>query len=504
MSEEGEKKVSKKELKRLAKKAEKDAKKAPGKSGGAGGEANANANAGKGAGKGKGAAPAKDSKKGASPSSAPSPSKTAETTYFIANARKDDCASLKAAVASDAFGVSLARASAAQKVPSIFSGPALFSSSNQSVVAFGGNGTAKAISLIGESSSSDTNSPVIDEWLEIERTSLRNCASSKTKAAALAKVEEALTSGNGSFLVGGSLSLADIVVVVTLSQDQPNQDQKFTPPVQHYLNAHLASLPFVRGAETLDGLVPPPPFDLQNDPSLMGAVSSVFHTAISAVFPDIAHTLGQVIEKSKVLKNGDYQCKEAMPLFSRLKASGSLPAGINSPQQIAQAIVHQIPESNPVVDTIVINGPGFILCKVKASFLVDKVNQLMNSSEDGKDPKLPLPDNVTNKGDTVVVDFSSPNIAKEMHVGHLRSTIIGESVCRILEFVGADVKRVNHVGDWGTQFGMLITFLKESFPDFGKEGDNVNIGDLTQFYKSAKVSEQRQVMMLDALDYALF
>lgn len=83
----------------------------------------------------------------------------------------------------------------------------------------GGGGAVKAsISLIGESSSDTNASPLIDEWLEIERTSLRNCASSKTKVAALAKVEEALTSGNGSFLVGGSLSLADIVVALTLSR----------------------------------------------------------------------------------------------------------------------------------------------------------------------------------------------------------------------------------------------------------------------------------------------
>lgn len=104
------------------------------------------------------------------------------------------------------------------------------------------------------------------------------------------------------------------------------------------------------------------------------------------------------------------------------------------------------------------------------------------------DPKLPLPLNVRESNQTVVVDFSSPNIAKEMHVGHLRSTIIGETVCRILELVGADVKRVNHVGDWGTQFGMLITYLKEAYPDFAT-GDNSNIpiSDLTQIYKKAKI-----------------
>ena len=64
------------------------------------------------------------------------------------------------------------------------------------------------------------------------------------------------------------------------------------------------------------------------------------------------------------------------------------------------------------------------------------------------------------KRQKVVVDFSSPNIAKEMHVGHLRSTIIGESVCRILDFMGHDVVRANHVGDWGTQFGMLIAYMR--------------------------------------------
>lgn len=66
----------------------------------------------------------------------------------------------------------------------------------------------------------------------------------------------------------------------------------------------------------------------------------------------------------------------------------------------------------------------------------------------------------------VIVDYSSPNIAKEMHVGHLRSTIIGESMSRVLEFMGHNVTRANHVGDWGTQFGMLIAYMKQTFPDY--------------------------------------
>ncbi|GAB0096892.1 Arginyl-tRNA synthetase [Sergentomyia squamirostris] len=84
----------------------------------------------------------------------------------------------------------------------------------------------------------------------------------------------------------------------------------------------------------------------------------------------------------------------------------------------------------------------------------------------------------------VVVDFSSPNIAKEMHVGHLRSTIIGESICRLLEFFKHNVLRINHVGDWGTQFGMLIAHLQDKFPDY--TSNTPSISDLQAFYKESK------------------
>ncbi|CAB1316476.1 unnamed protein product [Coregonus sp. 'balchen'] len=84
----------------------------------------------------------------------------------------------------------------------------------------------------------------------------------------------------------------------------------------------------------------------------------------------------------------------------------------------------------------------------------------------------------------VVVDFSSPNIAKEMHVGHLRSTIIGDSMCRLFEFLGYDVLRLNHVGDWGTQFGMLIAHLQDKFPNYLTVSPP--IGDLQAFYKESK------------------
>lgn len=86
-----------------------------------------------------------------------------------------------------------------------------------------------------------------------------------------------------------------------------------------------------------------------------------------------------------------------------------------------------------------------------------------------------------NKKPKVVIDFSSPNIAKEMHVGHLRSTIIGDSMARMLEYTGFDVLRLNHLGDWGTQFGMLIAHLQEIFPDYKTKSPPIS--DLLAFYK---------------------
>ena len=85
------------------------------------------------------------------------------------------------------------------------------------------------------------------------------------------------------------------------------------------------------------------------------------------------------------------------------------------------------------------------------------------------------------KKEKILVDFSSPNIAKELHVGHLRSTIIGDSICKVFEFLGHEVLRTNHVGDWGTQFGMLTAALYDAYPDFLAK--KPNLGELKEFYQ---------------------
>jgi arginyl-tRNA synthetase len=129
-----------------------------------------------------------------------------------------------------------------------------------------------------------------------------------------------------------------------------------------------------------------------------------------------------------------------------------------------------------------IAGPGFINLRFKPKYLTYVVEK-MASDPTGRLglPKVPTPQKI-------IIDYSSPNIAKEMHVGHLRSTIIGDTLSNLLEFIGHDVVRLNHVGDWGTQFGMLVEHLRDEYPAALsiETSKDVDLGDLVQLYKAAK------------------
>jgi arginyl-tRNA synthetase len=165
---------------------------------------------------------------------------------------------------------------------------------------------------------------------------------------------------------------------------------------------------------------------------------------------------------------GDYQSNVAMGLAK--------PLGQN-PRAIAQAILEKL-DVAAVCDVPTIAGPGFINFKLTPAYLAEQLQVLHG------DPRLGM--KAVAVPQRVVVDFSSPNIAKEMHVGHLRSTILGDCIARILEFRGHDVLRLNHVGDWGTQFGMLICYLQEAYPSALVTADALDLGDLVAFYKQAK------------------
>jgi arginyl-tRNA synthetase len=200
-------------------------------------------------------------------------------------------------------------------------------------------------------------------------------------------------------------------------------------------------------------------------------------SAMQRAFPDAAAEAAgsgfdpQLAPASKP-EFGDFQANGALPLAK--------PLG-QPPRAIATAIVEQLKGDSGFNELCLepqIAGPGFINLTLRPELLAAEVQTRLG------DQRLGVPG--VDRGAPVVVDFSSPNIAKEMHVGHLRSTIIGDSLARVLEFRGHPVLRLNHVGDWGTQFGMLITHLKQVAPEALNTADAVDLGDLVAFYRQAK------------------
>lgn len=203
--------------------------------------------------------------------------------------------------------------------------------------------------------------------------------------------------------------------------------------------------------------------------NVLSVISAVFSSAIRSVCPGVA--LKGLVQSSGG-RFGDYKCMAAMPVSQFLKSKGeNVP-----PKDVAARIIASLENHDRFIEKCEVAGPGFINISLKPSFVSELVSDVLVNGIRPPPVQRKL---------RVVVDFSSPNIAKEMHVGHLRSTIIGETICRLLEFLGHDVVRLSHVGDWGTQFGMLIAHLKETFPNYSEVSPP--IGDLQSFYKESKV-----------------
>ncbi|VEI57557.1 srginyl-tRNA synthase [Pasteurella multocida] len=171
-----------------------------------------------------------------------------------------------------------------------------------------------------------------------------------------------------------------------------------------------------------------------------------------------------LVRQSSKAQFGDYQANGIMAAAKK--------AGYN-PREFAEKVIQQL-DLNGIAEKIELAGPGFINIFLDKHWLAENVQNALN------DEKLGI--TVTEK-QTVVADYSSPNVAKEMHVGHLRSTIIGDAVVRTLEFLGNKVIRANHVGDWGTQFGMLIAYLEKMENENASE---MELSDLEAFYRAAK------------------
>lgn len=202
--------------------------------------------------------------------------------------------------------------------------------------------------------------------------------------------------------------------------------------------------------------------------SLLEQLKIKFTQALTAAFGSDLAGIDPMVVPASNPRFGDYQSNIALSLSKQLG---------QSPRAIAEAILRHL-EINDISQTPTIAGPGFINLTLKPAYLEEQLNVIQ------ADPRLGV--ETAKHAQRVIVDFSSPNIAKEMHVGHLRSTIIGDCIARILEYRGHDVLRLNHVGDWGTQFGMLITFLREAYPAALTTADALDLGDLVAFYRQAK------------------
>lgn len=171
----------------------------------------------------------------------------------------------------------------------------------------------------------------------------------------------------------------------------------------------------------------------------------------------------QVRQSAKV-QFGDYQANGVMAVAKKL----GMP-----PRQLAEQVLTHL-DLTGIASKTEIAGPGFINIFLEPAFLASHVDAALKSDRLGVSQP---------KAQTIVIDYSAPNVAKEMHVGHLRSTIIGDASVRTNEFLGHKVIRANHVGDWGTQFGMLIAYLEKQQQENAGE---MALADLEGFYREAK------------------
>ncbi|MCO6506637.1 MAG: arginine--tRNA ligase [Snodgrassella sp.] len=173
-----------------------------------------------------------------------------------------------------------------------------------------------------------------------------------------------------------------------------------------------------------------------------------------------------ILQPAKNRDFGDYQINGVMGAAKKTR---------QNPRELAQKVADALQE-NPLIATAEVAGPGFINLHLRPEKLAQYIKSALQDDHLG----------ITHSSEpqTIVIDYSSPNLAKEMHVGHLRSSIIGDSLNRVLSFLGHKVIAQNHVGDWGTQFGMLVAYLTEQQQN-GRA--DLELADLEQFYRNAKI-----------------
>jgi len=196
----------------------------------------------------------------------------------------------------------------------------------------------------------------------------------------------------------------------------------------------------------------------------MASARRILEERLRAAFDRVVPGADPVLRESD---RADYQANGALALAKKLG---------RPPREVAEQVVSEA-DLHEVCSSVEVSGPGFVNLTLAPAFLAARVAETL------EDPRLGVEPAPRRR---VVLDYSAPNVAKEMHVGHLRTTVIGDALCRLLEFVGHDVARENHIGDWGTPFGMLI----EHLIDLGEDEaiQELSLGDLGDFYRAARTA----------------
>ena len=196
--------------------------------------------------------------------------------------------------------------------------------------------------------------------------------------------------------------------------------------------------------------------------NILSQLQTRFADALAGIAPDPAACLS-MIRPVNDPKFGDYQANFAMSLGKQLG---------KPPRAIADEVAGRL-KVDDLCEKVEVAGPGFINLTLRAEWLAGQVSGIVDDPRAGVQPVA--------SPRTIIVDFSSPNVAKPMHVGHLRSTVIGDALNRILRFIGHKVYSDNHIGDWGTQFGMIIYGYKNFLDPAAYERDPV--GELARLYR---------------------
>jgi len=211
-----------------------------------------------------------------------------------------------------------------------------------------------------------------------------------------------------------------------------------------------------------------------SEASLQAQIAQLFEVALRSTAGDLDGASLEPLVATADPRFGDYQCNNAMALFKHSKQQGGKD-GWKSPRDVGQAIKDALPaEAADLFEEVNVAPQGFITVKLKTVWMEEQIGQLFEH-------ELQLS---SSNPQRIVIDYSSPNIAKEMHVGHLRSTILGDTIANLFTYLGHDVVRLNHVGDWGTQFGMLLEYMRRKDALDGEASSMVS--DLQKFYRSAK------------------